>query len=54
MDVYSCKDFDVQKVMDYVNDTMGVEEEGHIVIDRNKIGPKLVCCSDHKCQAAGV
>ncbi len=54
MDVYSCKDFDVQKVMDYVNDTMGVEVEGHIVIDRNNIGPKLVCCSDHKCQAAGV
>jgi S-adenosylmethionine/arginine decarboxylase-like enzyme len=54
MDVYSCKDFDVSKVLDYVNETMDTEEEGHLVIDRNSIGPKVSCCSDHTCQAASV
>jgi S-adenosylmethionine/arginine decarboxylase-like enzyme len=54
MDVYSCKEFEVSKVLDYVNDTMQVEEEGHMVIDRNAIGPKIVCSSDRKCQAETV
>ncbi len=51
MDVYSCKDFCVDKVVKYLDDTMGVVEEGHILIDRNALKPKLLCCAGHKCQA---
>lgn len=39
MDVYSCKDFFVQDVINFVDETMGIVEEGHLVVDRNKMQP---------------
>lgn len=39
LDIYSCKDFCCQEVIDYVDRTMGIVEEGHLVIDRNQTKP---------------
>jgi S-adenosylmethionine/arginine decarboxylase-like enzyme len=55
MDVYSCKDFAVEEVLEYVDRTMGTVEEGHIVVDRNEMKPKLKCCAGrNSCQEAKV
>lgn len=42
MDVYSCKDFFVQDVINFVDETMGIVEEGHMVIDRNSLHPSKI------------
>jgi S-adenosylmethionine/arginine decarboxylase-like enzyme len=40
MDVYSCKDFEVQKVIDFVRETMNVLSGGYILLDRNDVIPE--------------
>ena len=40
MDVYSCKDFDPQKVIDHVNETMGIVSGGYMLVDRNGVLPE--------------
>jgi S-adenosylmethionine/arginine decarboxylase-like enzyme len=35
MDVYSCKDFDPQDVINYVDEKMGIVEKGGCVLNRN-------------------
>lgn len=35
MDVYSCKDFDHKKVINYVDICMGIKESDCVLIDRN-------------------
>jgi S-adenosylmethionine/arginine decarboxylase-like enzyme len=35
MDVYSCKDFDAEAVLNYVNETMGVAGGSYVVLNRN-------------------
>lgn len=35
MDVYSCKDFDHTKIIEYVDKSMGIVEKGGCIIDRN-------------------
>ncbi len=34
MDVYSCKEFDIQVVFDHIEDTMGISNIEYLVIDR--------------------
>jgi S-adenosylmethionine/arginine decarboxylase-like enzyme len=53
LDVYSCKDFCSKDVIKYVDETMGIVEEGHLVIDRNELKPYVKCCAGQKtsCQA---
>jgi S-adenosylmethionine decarboxylase len=36
MDVYSCKDFDSKKIVDFVDSTMGISKGSFVVIDRNQ------------------
>ena len=40
MDVYSCKDFEVSKVIDYLRETMDAAIGGYMIIDRNGIIPE--------------
>ena len=42
MDVYSCKDFTVQSVVDYVKETMDIVYGGYMIIDRNDTSPSLL------------
>jgi S-adenosylmethionine/arginine decarboxylase-like enzyme len=52
LDVYSCKDFCSNKVLEYVENTMGIIEEGHLLLDRNEMKPKIKCCHSRSgCQA---
>ena len=44
LDVYSCKDFCAKEVLDFVDKTMGIIEEGHIVVDRNSLKPVVKTC----------
>jgi spermidine synthase len=37
MDVYSCKDFDHHKIVEYVDQSMGIVEKGGCIIDRNNL-----------------
>ena len=39
MDVYSCKDFEPNDVVDFVNETMDVVSGGYMIIDRNSDMP---------------
>lgn len=39
LDVYSCKDFCPNVVICFIDETMGIVEEGHLIIDRNKTKP---------------
>lgn len=39
MDIYSCKDFDEKKVIDFVDQVMSVTAYGTMLIDRNDIVP---------------
>ena len=55
MDVYSCKDFCSNKVLEYLEGTMGIVEEGHLVLDRNQMKPKIMCCGNpSSCEAKTV
>jgi len=42
MDVYSCKDFEAEKVIAFVDETMGIIDCDHILIDRNDTKLKLI------------
>jgi S-adenosylmethionine/arginine decarboxylase-like enzyme len=42
MDVYSCKDFDVKKVLEFVNKTMGMVDYDYVLIDRNKTKMNII------------
>lgn len=42
MDVYSCKDFSEQKIIDFVNETMDLTYGSYIMIDRNGLDPQFV------------
>jgi S-adenosylmethionine/arginine decarboxylase-like enzyme len=42
MDIYSCKDFDEKKVVDFVDETMNVTAYGTMLIDRNDIVPVMI------------
>jgi S-adenosylmethionine/arginine decarboxylase-like enzyme len=42
MDVYSCKDFDPDAVVQYVRDTMGEIKGAYVVLDRNGICPDII------------
>jgi S-adenosylmethionine/arginine decarboxylase-like enzyme len=44
LDVYSCKDFCSKEVVGYVDKTMGIIDEGHIVVDRNGLKPVVKPC----------
>jgi S-adenosylmethionine/arginine decarboxylase-like enzyme len=44
LDVYSCKDFCTKEVIAFVDKTMGIIEEGHIVVDRNGLKPVVKTC----------
>ena len=37
MDVYSCKDFDHHKIIEFVDNSMGIVHKGGCVIDRNSL-----------------
>jgi hypothetical protein len=38
--------------LEYVENTMGIIEEGHLVLDRNEMKPKIKCCHSRSgCQA---
>jgi len=52
MDIYSCKDFDAKKVLEYVDTTMGIVEEGHLIVDRNTTKPyvKPLLTGSAQCQ----
>lgn len=52
LDIYSCKDFDAKKVIEYVDTTMGIVEEGHLIIDRNTTKPyvKPLLTGSAQCQ----
>lgn len=41
MDVYSCKDFDCQDIVNFVRETMDVVTGGYAIIDRNGNTPVL-------------
>lgn len=42
MDVYSCKDFEAEDVIEFVDKTMQIEDFGYMVVDRNDMQPKLI------------
>lgn len=42
MDVYSCKDFNPQDVIDFVDKTMQIVEYDHVLIDRNKTKMSII------------
>lgn len=42
MDVYSCKDFNPQDVIDFVDKTMQIVECDHVLIDRNKTKMSII------------
>lgn len=42
MDVYSCKDFSPDKVVNFVRETMDLVHAGYFVIDRNNSVPELI------------
>ena len=42
MDVYSCKNFNPQDVIDFVNETMDLISGGYTIIDRNTDVPTIV------------
>ena len=41
MDVYSCKDFSEESVVNFVRETMDVVSGGYLMVDRNKESPVL-------------
>ena len=42
MDVYSCKDFNAEQVVSFVDSTMGIVESDYLLIDRNETKLKLI------------
>ena len=42
MDVYSCKNFNPQDVIDFVNETMDLISGGYTIIDRNTDVPTII------------
>lgn len=42
MDVYSCKNFNPQDVVDYLNETMDLISGGYTIIDRNTDVPTII------------
>ena len=42
MDVYSCKNFNPQDVVDYLNETMNLISGGYTIIDRNTDVPTII------------
>jgi S-adenosylmethionine/arginine decarboxylase-like enzyme len=42
MDVYSCKDFSLESVVEFVKETMDVIHGGYMIIDRNDSSPSLL------------
>jgi S-adenosylmethionine decarboxylase len=42
MDVYSCKDFDVEKVVEFVKKSMGIVDFDYVLIDRNKTKMNII------------
>ena len=42
MDVYSCKDFSVKKVLEFVNKTIGMVDYDYVLIDRNKTKMNII------------
>jgi S-adenosylmethionine/arginine decarboxylase-like enzyme len=42
MDVYSCKNFNPQDVVNYVNETMNLISGGYTIIDRNTDVPTII------------
>lgn len=44
MDVYSCKDFPVDSVVEFVKSTMDIIHGGFVLIDRNDSSPSVQQC----------
>jgi hypothetical protein len=44
MDVYSCKDFSVDSVVEFVKSTMDIIHGGFVLIDRNDSSPSVQQC----------
>jgi len=42
MDVYSCKDFSAEKILNFVRETMDLVHAGYFLIDRNDSLPKMI------------
>lgn len=42
MDVYSCKDFDAEAILKFVDTTMNVVESDYLLVDRNETKLKLI------------
>jgi hypothetical protein len=40
MDIYSCKDFCVDRIIDFVKETMDIIHGGYMIIDRNTVLPE--------------